>query len=162
QRTAGGTFSEIYDGSGTGTRWNGVNIDALYVMPDATTSDSDNHLLMSFANTIAAGTLTGVSGGVGLADIIEFNPGAGSFARYATSLSSALVSADPNANIDALSVLGNGDVVFSTGAAITLGGVAFDNTDLIRWDHTANTFTKYFDGSDHSLTNASENIDAAS
>lgn len=68
--------------------------------------------------------------------------------------------------IDALARLPNGQLIFSFTAAGTIGGVASDDSDLLRFTPTslgattAGTWSMYFDGSDVALTNDAEDTDA--
>jgi hypothetical protein len=68
--------------------------------------------------------------------------------------------------IDALHIFDANSFIFSTGDPATVpypgpGGVGYDDIDLIRYDVGSNTFTKFFDGSDHGLTSGMNVIGAA-
>ena len=60
-------------------------------------------------------------------------------------------------DIDAVHILGNGNIILSTYESATLGGLTFDAGDLVEYNPTTDTATLYFEGS--SFT-GSENIDA--
>ncbi len=62
-------------------------------------------------------------------------------------------------DINAVHVLPNGMIVLSANASSTLGGVAFEADDLVRYDPLNNTATLIFDGSTV-FASAGENIDA--
>ncbi|NOT01268.1 MAG: S8 family serine peptidase, partial [Phycisphaerales bacterium] len=70
--------------------------------------------------------------------------------------------------IDGLAVLTGGDILLSFTGAGTVGGVAMDDSDILRFTPTslgaatAGTFTMYFDGSDVGLTTNNEDVDAIS
>jgi choice-of-anchor B domain-containing protein len=68
--------------------------------------------------------------------------------------------------ISGLAVLPGGDLLLSFTAAATIGGIAVDDSDVVRFtptslgSTTAGTFSLYFDGSDVGLTASSESVDA--
>ncbi len=66
-----------------------------------------------------------------------------------------------NEDIDAVSVLGNGNIVLSTEAGATLGGLTFTSGDLVEYNTGTGSATLFFD---HELFEGSfvENIDAVS
>jgi Ca2+-binding RTX toxin-like protein len=90
-------------------------------------------------------------------DIVQYN--GSTFSMYFDGSAHGL-----STNIDAASLLANGDLVFSlSGDVANLGGVGandFEDTDLIRWDGTS--YSLYFDGSVNGLSTDNEDIDAAS
>jgi len=67
--------------------------------------------------------------------------------------------------IDGLAVLPGGDLLLSFTAAGTVGGMAVDDSDIVRFTptsmgpSTAGSFSFYFDGSDVGLTNSGEDVD---
>lgn len=68
--------------------------------------------------------------------------------------------------INAFALLSDGSVLVSYAAAITVGGIAADDSDILRFipsstgNNTAGTFEMYFDGSTAGLTTNGEDIDA--
>lgn len=70
--------------------------------------------------------------------------------------------------INGMSQLSNGDILLTTTAGGSVGGVSFDDSDIIRFAPTslgattAGTFSLYFDGSDVGLTTNDEDLDAIS
>ncbi|MFH1110596.1 MAG: S8 family serine peptidase [Planctomycetota bacterium] len=68
--------------------------------------------------------------------------------------------------IDGMAVLTGGNIIFSFTAAGTVGGVAMDDSDMVRFaptslgPTTAGSFTMYFDGSDVGLSKDNEDLDA--
>ncbi|MBU0717024.1 MAG: S8 family serine peptidase, partial [Planctomycetes bacterium] len=70
--------------------------------------------------------------------------------------------------INGMAVLPNGDILLTFTAAGTVGGVAMDDSDIVRFTPTslgattAGSFSLYFDGSDVGLTVNDEDLDAIS
>jgi len=71
------------------------------------------------------------------------------------------------ANVDALALLGNGEMLLSFTQPVTLPDIgAVDDSDIVRFAPTslgmnsAGTFHTYFTGADHGLTTATEDVDA--
>jgi hypothetical protein len=68
--------------------------------------------------------------------------------------------------IDAFAILGPSEILISFTGAGTVGGVAMDDSDILRFSATslgeasAGTFSMYFDGSDVGLTTSGEDVDA--
>jgi len=61
-------------------------------------------------------------------------------------------------NIDAVHVLGDDDIILSTTSFATLGGLSFDEDDLVRYNPSTGQATPYFDGA--SAFSLQEDIDA--
>ncbi len=67
--------------------------------------------------------------------------------------------------IDGLAILPGGDLLLSLTVAGSVGGVSFDDSDVLRFaptslgSSTSGTFSLYFDGSDVGLTSSREDVD---
>jgi len=117
------------------------NIDAVHV-PD------NGHIILS---TVGAAELGGLSLRNG--DLVEYDPVSGTATLF---FSEDLFSS--NEDIDAVSILANGNIVLSTVGAATLGGLTFADGDLIEYNPVTDIATLYLDGD---LFADGENIDAA-
>lgn len=51
-------------------------------------------------------------------------------------------------DVDALHVLPNGNLVFSTSADLTIGSLSFEDEDLVEYNPNTGSFTPFFNGSD--------------
>lgn len=97
------------------------------------------------ASTIILSTdMSETLGGLSFAsrDLAEYDPLTDSSTLY---FDGALFSDWPN--IDAVHVLDNGNIILSTKTGATLGGLAFGDGDLIKYNPTTDTSTLYFDES---------------
>jgi T1SS-143 domain-containing protein len=126
------------DGSDT---WSSNNLNSLFQF-------SNGDLVLSFS---VATTIDGVT--YQPYELVRYTVGSDSFSEFADGMLSSGV-------IDAVDVLANGNILFSMAADTTLGGTLYEDSDIIRWNGTS--FTKYFDGSDHGLSDINENIDGLS
>ncbi|MDF1766947.1 MAG: hypothetical protein P1V29_11235, partial [Gammaproteobacteria bacterium] len=109
------------------------NIDAVHLLPNG-------HLVLSVSGT---GSATGV-GSFGAGDIIRYDP--------IKQVSTLLFDGESHFNetgvdIDAVYVLDNGDLVFSTVDAASLGSLSWVKSDLIRFDPATSSASMYLDGS---------------
>jgi hypothetical protein len=115
-------------------------------------------LLLAFT---AATTLPGI-GSVQNEDIAAFNTGTGAWSLY---FDGSDVGAASFA-IDGVAALPSGELLFSFTGPGTLGGVAMDDSDVLRFTPTslgsvtAGTWAMYFDGSDVGLDATAEDVDA--
>jgi hypothetical protein len=154
----GSSFSLYFDGGDVGLAT--FNIDAFAVL-------GDNQVLMSFT---ASGTVPGI-GTVDDSDVVRFSATslgentAGSFAMYFDGSDVGLTT--NSEDVDAVELLANGDLLFSTLDSMSAGGVSAADEDLVRFiptslgATTSGTWVMYFDGSDVGLaTNNSEDVDA--
>ena len=91
-------------------------------------------------STDATETLGGLS--IASHDLAEYDPLTNSSTLY---FYGALFS--DWANIDAVHVLNNGNIILSTKIGVTLGGLTFGNGDLIEYNPTTDTATLYLDES---------------
>ena len=105
-------------------------------------------IILSTDNTETLGGLTFSKGA-----LVEYNPTTDTATLY---FDGSLFGGP--ADIDAVHVLANGNIVLSTAAAATLGGLTFGKDDLIEYNPTTDTATLYFDGNLFSKT--TEIIDA--
>jgi len=69
-------------------------------------------------------------------------------------------------DVNAFHVMDDGNILLSLNAPLTLRGVRYDDSDIIKFtatslgNRTRGTFSRYFDGSDVQLTTSGEDIDA--
>ncbi len=84
-------------------------------------------------------------------DLVEYDPSA----DVATLLIEAALTT-LNEKIRAVHILDNGHIVLSTRNNASLGGLSFENEDLVEYDPVTDTATMFFDGSMH--FSADENI----
>lgn len=118
------------------------NIDAAYI------TDSDNIIL----STSADATLGGLS--FGSNDLVKYNP----LTDTATLYFEGSLFSTANEDIDAVHILGSGNIILSTTSDATLGGLSFSEGDLVEYNSLTDVATLYFDESNFS--NAAD-IDAA-
>ena len=102
-------------------------------------------------STDADATLGGLSFGDGY--LVEYNPTTDTATLF---LDESLFSSI-NPDVDAVHVLDSGNIILSTIADATLGGLSFTGGDLVEYNPTTDIAILYFDGG---LFSASENIDA--
>jgi subtilisin family serine protease len=153
----GGNFSIYFDGSDVGL--------SSYILRDFDLI-SDNEILLSFTSS---GTLNGVS--FTPSDILKFTATslgtntAGTYSLYFDGSDVGLSSSSED--IDAFSVLSNGDLLVSTtGNPIVTGVSTVADEDLLRFtptglgNNTSGSWSWYFDGSDVGLSSSSEDVDA--
>ena len=123
------------------TRGN-ADVNALHIL-------ANGHLILS---TRAKATLGGLSFRDG--DLVEYDP--------VSDTATLFFSEDlfrRNEDIDAVFVLDDGHIVLSTRSRATLGGLRFENGDLIEYDPVCETASIYFD---ESVFTHNEDINAAS
>ena len=116
---------------------------------DAATVLGNGNLLLS---TSGGATLGGLSFEDG--DLVEYNPLTDTAALF---FDEDLFS--HNEDIDAATVLGNGNLLLSTSGGATLGGLSFEDGDLVEYNPFTDTATLFFD---EDLFSGNENIDAIS
>ncbi|MBT9314085.1 beta strand repeat-containing protein [Leptothoe spongobia] len=153
QSDGNGGFGIFFDGSSLGI--SGANIDAFDIV-------SSTEILMSFSRAL---TLDGI-GLVDDSDIVQFN--ATSLGENATAGSFAMVLdgstiglTQPTEDIDALTRLDDGTLLFSTSAsASTINGLQTVDEDLIQYNPANGEVSLYFDGSDVGLTRSREDVNA--
>lgn len=115
-----------------------------------------------FTGTVQATIIISTSGTETLGNI-KFEDG--SLVEYdiATNMSHLILDESEiftgNADIDAAYILNNGHIILSTDSAATIGGLTFDDGDLVEYDPGTNTATLFFN---EDLFDDDENIDAVS
>jgi hypothetical protein len=155
----GGTgFSRVFDGSAAGLPGN-ADIDSLLVV------DSDT-FYMSFSRN--QGTTVPTLGTIQDEDIVKYDAGTWSLLFDGSPAGVGLGDNDGE-DVDAFELLPNGHIIISTVANPTVPGVtspAPADEDLFECNPTFTgstvsscTWTMYFDGSDMSLTQNSEDVD---
>ena len=120
------TASLFFDGSAFSMN---EDLDAVSVL--------DNGDIIVLA-TEAGATLGGLT--FGADDLVRYNPITDTATLYFDGSSFF-----GNGDIDAASVLSNGNLVFSTGETVNLGGSDYTKGDLILYDFDAGTFSLFFD-----------------
>ena len=153
----GNNFTTYFDGSDVGL--SNYTIGGLDVI-------SENEILISFTK---GGTLNGLS--FDDSDILKFtatNLGqttSGTFEMYFDGSDVGLTSSSEE--IDAFTVLPDGDILISTTGSPSVTGVSGDrDEDLLRFsptslgNNTSGTWSLYFDGSDVGLKSGSEDVDS--
>ncbi|MCE7988612.1 MAG: hypothetical protein DYG89_46240 [Caldilinea sp. CFX5] len=139
----------LLDGSDVGL--SSVDIDAFDLL-------ADGPILLSVDKGF---TLAGL-GSVRDTDVLRFTPtslGAttvGAFAFYLRGADVGLTTSDED--IDAIDLLPDGRLLFSTAGNASLLGVTSADEDLVALDLTRRTATLYFDGSQMGMTSSSEDI----
>lgn len=117
------------------------DVDALHIL-------DNGNFVISTKNGATLGGLTFEDG-----DLVEYNASTGTASLF---FDEDLFSG--NEDIDALSILANGNLVLSTTGSATLGGLSFGRDDLIAYDPVAGTASLYFNG--NAFTSYCEDIDA--
>ncbi|PCJ55998.1 MAG: hypothetical protein COA73_13125 [Candidatus Hydrogenedentota bacterium] len=96
----------------------------------------NGHILLS---TDTSAIIGGIK--VDKGDIVDYDPVSGTATIY---FSNSLFTS--NENVDAVSLLSNGNILLSTDGPATLGGLTFTKTDVVEYDPVGDTATLYFDG----------------
>ena len=126
--SAGGSAPLFFDSAPTTLS---EDIDGVQVL-------DNGHLILSVKTPA---TLGGLSFGEG--DLVEYDPVADTASLY---FDGATLFADPNTNITAFDILDNGHIVLATEAPATLGGLSFDDIDLVDYDPATDTATLFLEG----------------
>lgn len=110
---------------------------------------------ISQANLILSTTTTETLGGFEMrnGDLVSYDPVTN---RSTLFFSESLFRADED--IDAVSILGNGNIILSTTNNAILGGLSFKGGDLVEYNPLTNIASLFFNGS---LLGNNKNIDAA-
>ncbi len=151
--TDSGSWSMFLDFSDTGA--GGIDINAFHLL-------DDNTLLFSLQDPASLPD----TGAVDDSDIIRFAPtstGEDTVGTFSLFFDGSDVGLDESGeNIDALTVLDNGDLVISMTSSWSAGGLSGLDEDLLRFDpastgsNTAGSWSLFFDGSDVSLNTTFE------
>ncbi len=112
----------------------GANVDAIQRL-------DNGNLLLSIDTT--GRFLDGTA--LGLADFVEYNVGSGALVRKALANSSFTTRND---NVDGAHERSNGNVVLSTDNNAVLGGLTFDNDDIVEYDPVSGTATLLVNGAE--------------
>ena len=120
---------------------------ALLSMVFASAAGASTIILSTDVTTETLGGLTFRNG-----DLAEYNPSTDTATLY---FNEDLFTGD--AEIDALHVLANGNIILSTADVATLGGLSFEDGDLIEYNPATDTAALFFD---ENLFIGDENIDA--
>jgi hypothetical protein len=108
------------------------------VMTDAVGEISPNDLLLSFDVTITLGSMT-----VAPQDLVRFKDGA-----FTLFFDGSLAGVPVGLNLDAIDCLRrNGDLLLSFDGSGTVGGVAFDDEDVLEYTPGSNSWMLAYDGS---------------
>lgn len=126
-------------------------------LPSIEALGTDYVIGMSFRKSTA---VPGV-GTVTEQDIVTYDEGTGIWGLYFDGSDVGLGSLE----IDGHAVLPDGGLLLSFTRPGTVGGLAVDDSDIVRFDgtlgpNTSGTFSLYFDGSDVGLTKNGEDVDA--
>jgi len=98
-------------------------------------------------------------------DILAYNPATNTWWVYfdGSNLGPNVARND----VDAFEVLPDGDLLISFEKALTVNGLEIDDSDIVRFtgdsyglNNTVGSFSLYFDGSEHGLTESGEDVDA--
>jgi hypothetical protein len=139
-----------------------TNVATLFFNGDdeflANDEDIDAVFLLANGNIVLSTRADATLGGLAFEpeDMVEYN--------VATNVASLYFDGDaefgiPEENIDAFDILANGNVILSTADAAILGGLSFEQEDMVEYNMLTNTASLYFDG-DAEFTLAEEDIDA--
>jgi PKD repeat protein len=155
----GATTSHVYSTAGTFTA-------GLTVTDDGgASSTATMPIVVSGPQTtvLVSSTTGGTVGGVGFADEDILSVDAtGVWSMYFDGSDVGLGSVD----LDAAEQLGDGRILLSTESPVVLGGVSYDDSDIISFtpssigSTTAGAFSLYLSGSTIGLTTKTENVDA--
>ncbi|MBI4515990.1 MAG: hypothetical protein HY699_09280, partial [Deltaproteobacteria bacterium] len=115
---------------------------------DAVDVLANGHLILSTESGATLGGLTFLDG-----DLVDYDP----VANTATLFFAESLFTSGDEDVDAARVLANGHIILSTEGGATLGGLSFNDGDLVDYDPVANTATLYFS---ESLFSGNEDIDA--
>jgi hypothetical protein len=119
----------LFDGS---TRFSGnEDVDAVHIL-------SNDHIVLS---TTGGATLGGLS--FQDEDLVDYDPAT----NTAVMLFDGSTRFSGNEDVDAVHILSNGHIVLSTTGGATLGGLSFQDEDLVDYDPATNTAVMLFDGS---------------
>ncbi|MAY74101.1 MAG: hypothetical protein CMJ31_05115 [Phycisphaerae bacterium] len=148
QTNASGSMASVFFAESNWT--SDGDTDAFHILDDGT------YLFSSLFNS----TIGGVTFDDG--DVIRYNPNTGVAETYFITESTF---DDAGEDISALSTLADGDIVFSTLADASIGGVAFTSGDLMRYDIDTGTVSflivgaDLFDDGDANIYGAHANAD---
>lgn len=134
-----GTATIILDGSAVFS--GNENINGVHLK-------SDGKILLTTKNDATIGSLSFQN-----EDIVEYDPSSGTATMYFDG-STAFTG---NEQVDALYLMGNGNLMISTFGNAQIGALSIDKDDIIEYNPVRGTATLYFDGGS-SFANTNENI----
>ncbi|MCB1866915.1 MAG: hypothetical protein KDG50_15970 [Chromatiales bacterium] len=140
-RYDGVNFTIDFDGSNLGVP-PGAQIDAIAL-------GTDGALLLSFDTTVIVGAVTADD-----ADIVRYD------GAYSLFFDASAASVPDALDLDGAHVLANGHLLVSFDASESVGGVAFDDEDVIEYDPAGPTWEMAYDGSAEHATWAPADLDA--
>ena len=157
-----GTYSMYFDGSDVGLTSSAADVTSFSIRPDGS-------ILLSFSGAVSIPNI----GAVDDSDIVRFIPtslGPNTSGTYEWYFDGSDVGLTTNAeDIDAFSILSNGNIVLSTTGSFSVSGASGADEDLVRFipsslgSNTSGSWAVYFDGSDVGLNNSSsEDVNGAS
>jgi hypothetical protein len=126
---ASGTASLLFDGSAVFTGGATEAIDAVHVL-------DNGHIVLSTVDDAAIGGLAFED-----EDMVEYDPVGGTATLFLDG--DAVFTAEED--IDAAHVMDNGHIILSTTGGATIGGLTFEDGDLVEYDPVGGTATLYFD-----------------
>ena len=126
-RLAGAVYSLEFDGAANGVPA-GVQVDAVGVV--------DGDLLLSFDITAALGAIT-----VDDEDLVRFDGG------FSLFLDGSAAGVDPSLDLDGVRRLANERILVSFDGSGSVGGVVFDDEDVLEFDPVAASWAMSYDGS---------------
>ncbi|MDY6913794.1 MAG: PEP-CTERM sorting domain-containing protein [Planctomycetota bacterium] len=139
------TATVLFDGTTLFTNGATEDVNAVCVLPNG------NIVLSNDYNATELGGLT-----FDRCDLVEYNP--------ATDTATLFFDGYPKfgtwSDIDAVHVLANGHIILSTDVNATLGGLGFQDEDLVEYDPVAQTATLFFDGTTLFTDGGAEDVDA--
>ena len=158
-QVSGPTVQHTYAQTGVYTVALRVTDDDLWTVATATATVTDRPPVVMYLSLGSAATLPG-GPSVANEDIVAFD---------GTAFSPTFDGSDVGLGsftLDAFAVISPTEILMSFTGAGTVGGVAMDDSDVVKFTATslgaitAGTFSMYFDGSDVGLSNDSEDVDA--
>jgi hypothetical protein len=142
---ASGSYTLRFDGSAAGVP-DGVRIDAL--------ATNGAQLLLSFDTTVALGGLVAADH-----DVVSFDPIAGAIER---ALEGSAAGIDAALDVDGAHHLASGHWLLSFDAAGSVGGVPFDDEDVLELDPATGGWEMAYDGTLADAAWAGADLDAVS
>lgn len=97
-----------------------------------------------FSSALASMTLEGLN--IMPGDILKYDPSSGLISKF---LDGGSHFSNDGEIIDALFLLDNGSFILSTAGVASLGGLTFQDEDLVEYNPTTRAASLYFDGSSH-------------
>jgi len=128
-------FNEDVIGTPPASGAHSPNIDVFHILPNGN---------LVFSTTIRGNTLGAITY-IYPGDLIEYNPTTGAASLF---FDHSLFAGHVSGDIDAFSILNNGNLLISTDDYATLAGLSFEQDDLIEYNPTTGTASVFLNGSD--------------